>query len=54
VGGERFITPGLKEYEDKVLTADERIITRELELYEALRQRVIDECRRIERLEREK
>jgi DNA mismatch repair protein MutS len=47
VGGERFITPGLKEYEDKVLTADERIIARELELYEALRQRVIAESGRI-------
>jgi DNA mismatch repair protein MutS len=47
VGGERFITPALKEYEDKVLTADERIVTRELELYEALRQRVIAESGRI-------
>jgi DNA mismatch repair protein MutS len=47
VGGERFITPGLKEYEDKVLTADERIVARELELYEALRQRVIAESGRI-------
>jgi DNA mismatch repair protein MutS len=47
VGGERFITPGLKEYEDKVLTADERIVARELELYESLRQRVIAESGRI-------
>ena len=47
VGGERFITPALKEYEDKVLTADERIVARELELYEALRQRVIAESGRI-------
>ncbi len=47
VGGERFITPALKEYEDKVLTADERIVTRELELYESLRQRVIAESGRI-------
>jgi DNA mismatch repair protein MutS len=47
VGGERFITPGLKEYEEKVLTADERIVTRELELYEALRRRVIAESGRI-------
>ena len=36
-GGERFITPALKEYEDKVLGADERILERELELFEALR-----------------
>ena len=34
-GGERFITPALKEYEDKVLGADERIVARELELFEA-------------------
>ena len=35
-GGERFITPALKEYEEKVLGADERILERELELFEAL------------------
>ncbi len=39
-GGERFVTPELKEYEDKVLRADERILAREAELFEALRQRV--------------
>ena len=39
-GGERFITPALKEYEDKVLGADERIIEREIEIFEALRARV--------------
>ena len=33
-GGERFITPALKEYEEKVLGADERILARELELFE--------------------
>ena len=33
-GGERFITPALKEYEEKVLGADERILERELELFE--------------------
>src|SRR5262245_42394047 len=37
-GGERFITPALKEYEDKVLGADERIVERELEIFERLRQ----------------
>src|SRR5205814_10427781 len=35
-GGERFITPALKEYEEKVLGADERILERELELFAAL------------------
>jgi len=46
--GERFITPELKEYEDKVLRADERILAREAELYEALRQRVAAEARRVQ------
>ena len=47
VGGERFITPALKEFEEKVLTADERIIARELEIYEALRARVVAETGRV-------
>lgn len=36
-GGERFTTPALKEYEDRVLGADERILEREAALFEALR-----------------
>jgi DNA mismatch repair protein MutS len=43
-GGERFITPALKEYEEKVLGADERMLERELELFEALRARVAAEA----------
>jgi DNA mismatch repair protein MutS len=46
-GGERFITPALKEFEDKVLGADERIAARELELFETLRQRVAAEAPRV-------
>ena len=46
-GGERFITPALKEYEDKVLSADERIVVRELELFEALCRRIAAEAVRI-------
>jgi len=46
-GGERYITTALKEYEDKVLHADERIIARELALFEALRTRVATEAPRI-------
>jgi DNA mismatch repair protein MutS len=46
-GGERFITPALKEYEEKVLGADERIVTRELEIFESLRQRVAAEAPRV-------
>ena len=39
-GGERFITPVLKEHEHRVLGADERILEREIALFEALRNRV--------------
>jgi len=39
-GGERFITPALKEYEEKVLGADERILEREVEIFERLRAAV--------------
>ncbi|MFI5005873.1 MAG: DNA mismatch repair protein MutS [Solirubrobacterales bacterium] len=38
-GGERFMTPELKEHEDKVLTADERILEREAQIFEELRAR---------------
>ena len=47
-GGERFTTPALKEYEEKVLGADERILTRELEIFEALRGQVAAEAPRIQ------
>ena len=47
-GGERFITPGLKEYEEKVVGADERIITREVELFDALRARIAAEAPRVQ------
>src|SRR5688500_17133152 len=46
-GGERFITPALKEYEEKVLGADERSLERELELFDALRLRVAAEAARL-------
>ncbi len=36
---ERYVTPELKEYEAKVLGAEDRIGTREAELFQALRQR---------------
>jgi DNA mismatch repair protein MutS len=47
-GGERFVTPALKEYEEKVLGADERIVERELEIFEALRAAVAAEAPRIQ------
>jgi DNA mismatch repair protein MutS len=47
-GGERFTTPALKDYEEKVLGADERILARELEVFEALRAGVAAEAPRIQ------
>jgi DNA mismatch repair protein MutS len=47
-GGERFITPALKEHEEAVLGADERILERELEIFEALRAAVTAESPRIQ------
>jgi DNA mismatch repair protein MutS len=45
---ERFITPELKEYEEKVLRAEERAVALEQELFTALRERVSRECRRLQ------
>jgi DNA mismatch repair protein MutS len=47
-GGERFTTPALKAYEQKVLGADERILEREVELFDALRRRVAAEAPRVQ------
>jgi DNA mismatch repair protein MutS len=47
-GGERFITPALKEYEEKVLGADERILEREIAIFEALRAGVAAEAPRVQ------
>src|SRR5262252_2405878 len=47
-GGERFITPALKDYEEKVLGADERILERELEVITVLRAAVAAESPRIQ------
>ena len=47
-GGERFITPALKAYEEKVLGADERIVAREVEIFERLRGRVAADAPRIQ------
>jgi len=40
VNSERFISPELKDYEEKILTADEKIQTLEQTLYHALRKEV--------------
>ncbi|HWP02595.1 MAG TPA: DNA mismatch repair protein MutS [Gemmatimonadaceae bacterium] len=47
-GAERYVTPALKEYEERVLTASERIEARERELFEQLRRRVAGEVRRLQ------
>ena len=47
-GGERYVTPALKEYEEKILTAAERIETRERELFETLRIEVGREIGRMQ------
>ena len=47
-GGERFITPELKAYEEKVLGADERIVEREVGIFEALRQRIALDAPRVQ------
>jgi DNA mismatch repair protein MutS len=46
--GERYVTPALKEYEERVLTAAERLEARERELFEALRARVGREIARLQ------
>ena len=47
-GAERYVTPELKEYEAKVLGAEERIAAREAELVDALRRRVTDAIARVQ------
>ncbi len=48
VNAERFTTPELKEYEAKVLGAEERILTIEIELFNDVRRRVALEVKRIQ------
>ena len=47
-GAERYVTPALKEHEEKVLNAAERIEQRERELFEALRRRIGSQIRRLQ------
>jgi DNA mismatch repair protein MutS len=49
VGGERFITPELKEMEGKILGADERARNLEYELYQILREETLRELGPIQR-----
>src|SRR5690606_8844462 len=49
-GAERYVTTALKEYEERVLTASERIERRERELFEQLRTEVGGEIRRLQQV----
>ena len=49
VNAERFVTPELKTYESKVLTAEERISAIETELFTQLRQEIIQYSQRVMR-----
>ncbi len=52
VNGERFITPELKEIEDKVLGSDEKSQALEYELFQELRQRVCTHLQQIQKTAR--
>ena len=45
---ERYITPALKEYEDKVLGAEDRLVQLEYDLFQRVRQQVAAEGARIQ------
>ena len=46
-GSERFISPELKEYEEQILTAAERITELETQLFEEVRKRAAAEAGRV-------
>ena len=47
VGAERYVTPELKEYEEKILTAEEKMLEIEKSLFQQIRNRIAEEARRI-------
>jgi DNA mismatch repair protein MutS len=48
VNSERFITPELKEYEEKLLTAEEKMAEVEYEIFLAIREKVLKEIKAIQ------
>ena len=50
--GERYVTPALKEYEEKALGADERRLDREQEIFDELRRSVLAQADRVQRCAR--
>jgi len=49
VNAERFITPELKEYEEKILNAEEKMASLEYEIFQALRRKISIETEKIQR-----
>jgi DNA mismatch repair protein MutS len=47
-GAERYVTPSLKDYEERVLTAAERVEERERELFDALRSEIGSQVGRLQ------
>ena len=47
-GAERYVTPSLKEYEERVLTAAEKVEERERELFEALHSEIGSQVARLQ------
>ena len=47
VGAERFVTPELKEYEEKILTAEEKILEIEKNLFQEIRNNIAGQAKRI-------
>jgi DNA mismatch repair protein MutS len=47
-GAERYVTPSLKEYEERVLTAAEKVEERERELFESLRAKIGSQVARLQ------
>ena len=48
-GAERYITPELKELEDKILNAEEKLTALEYELFSEIREKIAGEVARIQR-----
>jgi len=49
VNAERFITPELKEYEQKIFGAQERAVAMEFELFQDVREKVVAETARVQK-----
>src|SRR4029077_7501280 len=49
-GGERYITPELKEYETRILGAEERALRLESVLVQALREEILKKAKELQRI----